>query len=387
MSSPRKRSGPQGGFTLFDLLVSISIIGMLIALLLPAVQQARESGRTKTCLNHLRQCTLAVGNSVASRGIYPGFRAPLAVSLPDSDGTASDVQIPVGWVVQILPYLERSDVYAWWRNPAQAAAAGMDWPPQLRLDVLNCPSSPPLDSLMSPCIYVANSGISDMFPTGLTTMAPFPADFQANGMFFNHYVQPPGTTAPGPFVFLPSIPPFVYTTQEYVTAHDGSSQTLMLSENNNVPVYAVSGTPPPGLTGGPGSWGNPATSGSERNTCFIWWPDKNPSNAMKINASPATPDATNYYFYFVHPAANHPGGVNVSFCDGHARFLSQEIDYFVYCLLMTPYGAQCNTPGTLNGLDGAGGTPWQASFPQFYHPGGDNFAYLRSQLLDDSTFE
>ncbi len=179
----------------------------------------------------------------------------------------------------------------------------------------------------------------------------------------------------------------IYTTQDYVTAHDGSSQTLMLSENNNVPIYAVSGTPPPGLTGGPGSWGNPATSGSERNTCFIWWPDKTPSNAMKINAPPAAPDATNYYFYFVRPAANHPGGVNVSFCDGHARFLSQEIDYFVYCLLMTPYGAQCNTPGTLNGLDGAGGTPWQASFPQFYHPGGDNFAYLRNQLLDDSTFE
>jgi prepilin-type processing-associated H-X9-DG protein len=188
-------------------------------------------------------------------------------------------------------------------------------------------------------------------------------------------------------VLLPSLPPLVYTTQDYVTAHDGSSQTLMLSENNNVPIYAVSGTPPPGLTGAPGSWGNPATSGSERNTCFIWWPDKNPSNAMKINTPPATPDATNYYFYFVRPAANHPGGVNVSFCDGHARFLSQEIDYFVYCLLMTPYGAQCNTPGTLNGLDGAGGTPWQASFPQFYHPGGDNFAYLRNQLLDDSAFE
>ena len=385
--TPKTPSAARHGFTLVELLVSVSVIGLLIALLMPAVQQARESGRMKTCLNNLRNCTVAVSNSVAARGSYPGFRAPMEVTLPGGSGPASDVQIPVGWVAQVLPYLERTDIYELWRDPQQAVAAGIDWPPQLRLDVLNCPSSPPPISLLSPCVYVANSGISDVFPTGLTTVSPFPADFQANGIFFNHFVQPPGTTSPGPFVFLPSIPPLVYTTQDYVTAHDGSSRTLMLSENNNVPIYAPSGTPPSGLTGGPGPWGDPATSGSERDTCFIWWPDKSPSNAMKINAPVATPDATNYYFYFVHPASNHPGGVNVSFCDGHARFLSQEIDYFVYCLLMTPHGAQCNTPGTINGLDGAGGTPWQASFPQFYHPGGDNFAYLRSQLLDDSDYQ
>ncbi|HET6883687.1 MAG TPA: DUF1559 domain-containing protein [Pirellulales bacterium] len=384
MALARTTSAIRRATTLVELLVSMSIIGMLAALLLPAVQQSRESGRRTTCLNNLRNCTIAVSNFAAARGSYPGFRAPLEVSFPGGNGSSADVQIPVGWVVQILPYLERSDLYALWRNPQLAAATGTDWPPQLRLDILNCPSSPPTDNVQSPCVYVANSGISDVFPTGLTTVSPFPADFQANGMFFNHYVQPPGTAAPGPFVFLPSIPPQIFTTQGYVTAHDGSSQTLMLSENNNVPIYAPSGTPPPGLTGGPGAWGDPATSGSERSTCFIWWPDKVPSPAMRINAVAGTPDSADYYFYFVHPAGNHPGGVHASFCDGHARFLSQDIDYVVYCLLMTPYGAQCNTPGTVDGLDGEGGVPWDASFPPFYHPHGDNFALLRTRLLADS---
>lgn len=383
MHNAAVQTPPRRGSTLVELLVAMSILGMLTALLLPAVQQARESGRSATCLNNLRNCTLAVSNFTAARGSYPGFRAPLEVSLPGG-GWQADVQIPVGWVVQILPYLERTDLYTLWRNPQQAAAAQIDWPPQFRLAVLNCPSSPPPDSVKSPCVYVANSGISDVFPIGLTTLSPFPADFQANGMFFNHYVQPPGTTAPSPFVFLPSIPPQIYTTQEYVTGHDGSAQTLMLSENNNAPIYAPSGTPPPGLTGAPGQWGDPATSGSERSTCFLWWPDKQPSPAMNINAPVSTPNAANYYFYFVHPASSHPGGVHASFCDGHVRFLNQDIDYVVYCLLMTPYGAQCNTPGTVGGLDGAGGTPWDASYPQFYHPHGDNFAILRNQILDDA---
>jgi prepilin-type processing-associated H-X9-DG protein len=378
------RSTNRGGFTLVDLLVSISVIGMLLALLMPAVQQARESSRANTCRNNLKNCTLAVTNFAEARTTYPGFRGPLEVILPNAAGPAISMEVPVGWVVQILPYLERSDAYGLWRNPEQAVLAGIDWPPQLRLDVLNCPSTPTA-AIASPCVYVANSGISDAFPLGTTAaVSPFPSDFQANGMFFNHYVQRPGTSAVANFVFLPSLPPLIYTTQNYVTSHDGSTQTLMLSENNNVPVYAPSGVPPPGLTDGPGPWGDPATSGSERDTCFIWWPDKSPSEAMRINAVASTPNATNYYFYFVHPASNHPGGVNVSFCDGHVRFLSQDIDYFVYCLLMTPYGAMCNTPGTINGLDGAGGTPWNASFPQFYHPGGDNYTYLRNAVLDES---
>lgn len=381
----RQPSIARSGYTLIELLVTISIIGMLLALLLPAVQQARESGRANTCRNNLRNGTHAVTNFVSAHTFYPGFREPLEVELASANGSTTDELVPVGWVVQILPFLERSDVYHLWRSPQQCLAAGIDWPPQLRLSVLSCPSSLPPDSLKSPCAYVANSGISDAFPIGTTaSVSPFPADFQANGIFFNHYVQRPAAAAPANFVFLPSLPPLIFTTQNYVTAHDGTSQTFMLSENNNVPIYAPSGVPPSGLTSGPGPWGDPATSGSERDTCFIWWPDKAPSEAMKINAVPSTPNATNYYFYFVHPASNHPGGVNASFCDGHVRFVSQDIDYFVYCLLMTPHGALCNTPGTLNGLDGEGGTPWNASFPPFYHPGGDNYSYLRTALIDDS---
>lgn len=367
-------------FTLVELLVVISIIGMLMALLLPAVQQAREAGRSNTCRNNLRNCTLAVLNFADARRKYPGFRQPLDVVLP---GAAAPTSVPVGWVVTVLPYLERRDAYALWCNPQQAAAAGIAWPPQIYLDIVNCPTSPP-PGMDSPCVYVVNSGMDDQMPIGATA-SPSGADFPANGVFFNLYSQA-GATAPSPFSSTPALPPFVTMTQDYISANDGTSLTLMMSENNNVPTFAAAGVPPTGLSGGPSSWGSPATAAYEKQNCFLWWPDKSPDPAAQINAPDAGPISKQHYYFFLRPTSAHPGGVNAAFCDGHVRFLSQELDYFVFCLLMTPNGSQCNTPGTLGGLDGAAGvsSPPNASF---YYPNGNNYFYLRSAPVDEGRLQ
>lgn len=95
------------GFTLVELLVTIAIIGILIALLLPAVQAARESARRTQCVNNLKQMGIALQNyHDALRRFPPGYLA----AAPYVDGQ-TDVTPGWGWAAFLLPYMEQNSVY------------------------------------------------------------------------------------------------------------------------------------------------------------------------------------------------------------------------------------------------------------------------------------
>ncbi len=97
------------GFTLVELLVVIAIIGILIALLLPAINAAREAGRRTHCKNNLKQLGLACENHVSEQGIFPtgGFGWNWAGD-PNCGFKAAQ---PGGWTFNILPYMEYKDIY------------------------------------------------------------------------------------------------------------------------------------------------------------------------------------------------------------------------------------------------------------------------------------
>ena len=96
------------GFTLIELLVVIAIIGVLIALLLPAVQAAREQARILACQNHLKQIGLATANHIDAHGFFPtGGWGWDAVGDPDR---GFNKRQPGGWAYNVLPYLELGDV-------------------------------------------------------------------------------------------------------------------------------------------------------------------------------------------------------------------------------------------------------------------------------------
>jgi prepilin-type N-terminal cleavage/methylation domain-containing protein/prepilin-type processing-associated H-X9-DG protein len=106
--------GSRRGFTLVELLVVIAIIGILVGLLLPAVQTARESARTAICQNNLKQIGVALNNHHDARRVFPA-----AVKLPPVGYTvswvtnAANTKVPGwGWGAMILPYMEQSEVYA-----------------------------------------------------------------------------------------------------------------------------------------------------------------------------------------------------------------------------------------------------------------------------------
>ncbi len=104
-------SSARRGFTLVELLVVIAIIGLLVALLLPAVQMAREAARATTCKNHLRQ--VALGTELfydANQAYPPGRIAPRPLDVDELSCGGAEAS----WMVRILPFVERGAIYDRW---------------------------------------------------------------------------------------------------------------------------------------------------------------------------------------------------------------------------------------------------------------------------------
>src|ERR671919_44032 len=102
---PRDPEPSRAGFPLVELLVVIAIIGVLVALLLPAVQAARESARRMSCASNLRQIGLAMHNYHDIAGAFPiGVSNDIPGNGNGSDGNWT-------WSARILPYLEQSGLY------------------------------------------------------------------------------------------------------------------------------------------------------------------------------------------------------------------------------------------------------------------------------------
>jgi prepilin-type processing-associated H-X9-DG protein len=136
--------------------------------------------------------------------------------------------------------------------------------------------------------------------------------------------------------------------------------TLMVSENLDAASYAdpfAAGRPDSSMGGGMGSDLPYAVIESLQG--FVWWGDVDAAGSVtppygaarlgRINSpSDSAANGNPYYPYTnARPSSRHPSGVNALFCDGHTRFLSQEIDYLVYCQLMSSDGPGVRPPGAM----------------------------------------
>ncbi len=324
------------GFTLVELLVVITIIGMLMALLFPAISSVRQRMLTSQCSNNLRQIGLAMINHATSKGTLPGYVQPVPrlgatsgksyVTLPTGSGLTNSVyantqnvnESLVSWAAILLPRLDHQDI---WDRLSDGDASD----PVRAIGVFVCPvdndakSSPDNAALT----YIVNVGAWDWNTGGSYLSGPNMGDTTDNGLFHN-------LTRGG--------------LKSRLEVHDGAATTLMLSENvHKDSAYSWLGVPYTGVV--------PFNRDGEQFFGMDWVVNPAPQSGANITFqepfskenSPSGFDPSSPRY--ARPASNHPGGgFNVVFVDGHVTNLQPSIDYEVYQALLTPNGSKCVDP-------------------------------------------
>lgn len=339
------------GFTLVELLVVITIIGMLVALLLPAVQQAREAARNISCKNNVRQLVVAAQNFESQRKRFPGYANPLPV------GTNFR---KVGWVTEMLVEIEQAALYEEWKDPL------VNTPEAPFIALLHCPSQGSPDRSSPLCSFVYNTGI-------------IPGDFTSNyGDFENPtplddidfsdavsramWIQTQDAkNTIGTDRWMAKYAPLYGVANRSLDwdvnmndMYDGATNTLIFSESLQAHDWnAVTSR----------------TIDQWYETRFIngfCWLYTTPHSGFQIKG---LPDGTRRALPITHvedmpeikingvidiflaptpadarPTAYHPGGVNGGFAGGQVVFISEQTDYHVYQSLMTPNNRRSMQP-------------------------------------------
>ncbi len=305
------------GFTLVELLVVIAIIGILVALLLPAVQSAREAGRRSQCANNMKQLGLAFHNFDSTFHYWP-----LAYSNPAAPGKNN-------WVPFILPYVEQQNLVTgydlsqdWWVEPNRTLV-------QTQLPLMQCPSTPdqnrfqdkpettPPNKTGACTDYFTPSGVHTDINQVLPSSQQFPTASNLVGVI--HWYAD------------------FNRRNSMAAVTDGTSNSILIGEvAGREDVYrgrlklANNFTSSPKVRARGGAWAttdNPYYIGQR-----LGWNTLGPiPGPVKINNS----NEWGHCFY-----AFHPGGANFCFADGSVRFLSEQMDLYTLAASVTRAGGE-----------------------------------------------
>ncbi|MDR2346824.1 MAG: DUF1559 domain-containing protein [Planctomycetaceae bacterium] len=318
-------------FTLIELLVVISIIGLLAGLLLPAIQAARESGRRTACVNRQRNIATALLQFEASTGSFAGWRNKVTIN--NADATIS-------WVTKILTLIEEPDLY---KSIMESSGTTLSTIP--KIPILRCPSANFQTDLSTSISYVVNGGAADDFWNESGEPVTYDNNVY-NGVFLDRDQYP-----------------HIMTSIDDLNKFDGTSRTLLLSENLNAGFWIARDNI---STSNCNRDGNAGSADTAEGVVAFCWGKKYPSGnyntgdtavysnfARTCDLNSTGGDLTNLrlprwinmctntsfsggdWYQSARPSANHPQVIVTTFCDGHVQTISESIDEVIFVQLMT----------------------------------------------------
>ena len=323
------QAGNRGAFTLVELLVVITIIGILITLLLPAVQRAREAARQMQCENNLKQLGIGFSNFEAANGGFPPRRWSRSTV-----GTGGGY---AGWGAFLLPFIEQSilyDRYNWeydFYDPVNKEVV------ETKLPVFLCPSSPAKMDVT--CTGKASTGSSNTDKTTVNSVKGR-IDYMAPNGFYpvstGWGTQVPATFQTGAssnsnnarqalWDSSPSFTPYTdtKTPRRVNEISDGLSNTLLIAET----------------AGWPEQWLGKKRASSDYTTlgtrgCWAAWQSfvyytYSGDGLTSSYSSPTSGDLISCSINCnnkMQPYAFHPGGAHMLFCDGSVHYVAESLD-------------------------------------------------------------
>ena len=370
--SPRRRRS-SSGFTLVELLVVIAIIGMLVALLMPAVQAAREAGRRAACQNQIKQLGVACHAYESSYKRFPAHMCGTG-SIADSGGTH---RLSLSGWVALLPYCEQQSLYdGIYANPVQPWF-GANPPGQWTVAVLphlGCPS---------------DAGEIEPFSAGRTLGRTSYAmctgdDYAASQATTNERTSLAEAQKRTPINHRGIFGRLVFCGLGDIT--DGSSNTIMLGERSRASSLTDRGAAALDLTANPATYRPISCRAQFVNGRYIsnniiftgdtfpgyrWGDGKAyfiglstilpPNSAVCVFGPPSGVSAHLSYGIWT-ATSDHPSGVMVTMADGSTRFISNNIDCGDTSAIAPSAASQAQSP---YGVWGALGTK----------SGGENVSY------------
>jgi prepilin-type N-terminal cleavage/methylation domain-containing protein len=350
------------GFTLVELLVVISIIGMLAGLLLPAVNAAREAGRRAVCMNNQSQLALACINYDSAKQSLPPMRGKIGegmaqVKTGTTFSSATSAVSVTSWIGFVLAYMEQNQLY---RNLTNIAICDGTY----RIKSLICPSAD-LEENNNGTNYICNGGYQNAYGTWTATTTVWSSGGPriepgkaADAVFLDQWANSDATTLCKTKVSI-----------DYISSHSGTSNVLLLSENER----SIAGGGAQWVYYDSGSTTTPKqllTADSEEKIAFCYpyntttatgigttssltevgaestWSHKGYSASGTATSSSEVPGFINAErgnefnawkaYRRARPSSNHPSIVLAAFADRSVRPLNQDMDRQIFVWICMP---------------------------------------------------